>query len=136
MNGQALDIQTLPLHSRRLIEASAGTGKTYALTLLVLRALIERQLPLENILIVTFTEAATQELTERIRSRLVNAIAFYRDGTAIDPNAQSILENKGDEEVSFNHFLHVLKIMNYEKDYLDQITHCFNTGGLKDVYRW
>ncbi len=98
MNGQALDIQTLPLHSRRLIEASAGTGKTYALTLLVLRALIERQLPLENILIVTFTEAATQELTERIRSRLVNAIAFYRDGTAIDPNAQSILENTDSPE--------------------------------------
>lgn len=48
-----------------LIEASAGTGKTYSITYLVLHALLQG-IPLDKILIMTFTEAATQELKERI----------------------------------------------------------------------
>lgn len=48
-----------------LIEASAGTGKTYSITYLVLHALLQG-IPIEKILIMTFTEAATQELKERI----------------------------------------------------------------------
>ncbi len=53
-----------------LVEASAGTGKTYAITMLVLRAVVEKGIPLSNILIVTFTIAATDELRRRIRSLL------------------------------------------------------------------
>ena len=53
-----------------LVEASAGTGKTYAITMLVLRAVVEKGIPLANILIVTFTIAATEELRRRIRSLL------------------------------------------------------------------
>jgi exodeoxyribonuclease V beta subunit len=56
-----------------LVEASAGTGKTYAIGMLVLRAIVELQVPIEKILIVTFTKAATEELKARIRSRLVEA---------------------------------------------------------------
>lgn len=56
-----------------LIEASAGTGKTYAIGMLVLRSVVELGVPVDKILIVTFTKAATDELKSRIRSRLVEA---------------------------------------------------------------
>lgn len=50
-----------------LIEASAGTGKTWTLTALYARLLLERQLSVRQILVVTYTQAATAELRERIR---------------------------------------------------------------------
>lgn len=56
-----------------LIEASAGTGKTYAIAMLVLRFVVELGLPIDHILVVTFTKAATQELKERVRDRLATA---------------------------------------------------------------
>lgn len=56
-----------------LVEASAGTGKTYAIAMLVLRAVVELEVPIEKILIVTFTRAATEELRSRIRARLFSA---------------------------------------------------------------
>ena len=54
-----------------LVEASAGTGKTYAIAMLVLRAIVEQGITIDKILIVTFTKAATEELRSRIRLRLV-----------------------------------------------------------------
>ena len=62
-----------------LIEASAGTGKTYSITGLILRLLLEQHLSLREILAVTFTEAATEELRGRVRQRLAGDLA---DGTA------------------------------------------------------
>lgn len=56
-----------------LVEASAGTGKTYAIGMLVLRGVVELNIPIDKILIVTFTKAATEELKSRIRSRLAEA---------------------------------------------------------------
>ena len=67
---QVLEPLSIPLQGRRLIEASAGTGKTYTLVLLFLRLLLERRLPVDQILVVTFTRAATAELRDRIRRRL------------------------------------------------------------------
>ncbi|MBF0471586.1 MAG: UvrD-helicase domain-containing protein, partial [Gammaproteobacteria bacterium] len=64
-------ISTFPLKGRCLIEASAGTGKTYTLVGLYLRLLLERELAVQQILVVTYTEAATQELRGRIRRQLV-----------------------------------------------------------------
>ena len=49
-----------------LVEASAGTGKTYSITWLVTRLLLEKELKAEELLVVTFTIAATQELDSRI----------------------------------------------------------------------
>lgn len=60
----------LPLHGVQLIEASAGTGKTFTLATLVARLVVEQKLRIGQILAVTFTEAATQELRKRIRERL------------------------------------------------------------------
>ncbi|EIJ71454.1 exodeoxyribonuclease V subunit beta [Pasteurella bettyae] len=66
-----------PLNSIVLIEASAGTGKTFTMVSLYLRLLLQigencfnKPLSVEEILVVTFTEAATQELRERIRNRI------------------------------------------------------------------
>ncbi len=56
-----------------LIEASAGTGKTYTIALLVLRFIVEKQMQIDQLLIVTFTNAATDELKARIRQRLADA---------------------------------------------------------------
>ncbi len=57
------------------IEASAGTGKTYALAALATRFLAERDITTSDLLVVTFTRAATSELRARVRSRLVEAVA-------------------------------------------------------------
>ncbi len=73
-----LDVLTLPLFGERLIEASAGTGKTYTLAGLYLRLLLglggeaayPKPLSVEEILVVTFTEAATEELRDRIRANI------------------------------------------------------------------
>ncbi|MEO8161449.1 MAG: UvrD-helicase domain-containing protein, partial [Arenimonas sp.] len=66
----------LPLHGVQLIEASAGTGKTYTLATLVTRLVVEQGLRVGEILAVTFTEAATQELRKRIRLRLQLTLAL------------------------------------------------------------
>jgi len=64
------DPLTCNLSGVNLIEASAGTGKTYSIASLYLRFVLESNLPVESILVVTFTEAATAELKDRIRKRL------------------------------------------------------------------
>ncbi len=75
-----LDLLHCPLQGTNLIEASAGTGKTYAIACLFLRLVLERRLSIKEILVVTFTEAATEELKDRIRNRLQEAIeAFSAD---------------------------------------------------------
>ena len=64
-----------PLPSgRTAVEASAGTGKTYTLASLVVRYVAEAGVPIDEILIVTFTRAAAAELRDRVRSRLTEAV--------------------------------------------------------------
>ncbi|QSV45287.1 exodeoxyribonuclease V subunit beta [Geobacter benzoatilyticus] len=75
---------TIDLSGRNLIEASAGTGKTYAIACLYLRLVVERGLKPEEILVVTFTEAATKELRSRIRERLREARDVFAGGATTD----------------------------------------------------
>ncbi|MBU0769157.1 MAG: UvrD-helicase domain-containing protein, partial [Proteobacteria bacterium] len=71
-----------PLAGTNLIEASAGTGKTYTIAGLFLRLILEKQLTVNQILVVTFTKAATEELKERIRNTLLDAkSAFLKDSS-------------------------------------------------------
>ena len=56
-----------------VVEASAGTGKTYAIAMLVLRFVVEHNVPVEELLVVSYTRAATEELRSRIRDRLLEA---------------------------------------------------------------
>jgi exodeoxyribonuclease V beta subunit len=57
--------EDIALQGSNLIEASAGTGKTYSIAILVLRLLLEERMPVQELLLVTFTEAAAAELKER-----------------------------------------------------------------------
>jgi exodeoxyribonuclease V beta subunit len=76
LTAQRLEPLSLPLYGERLIEASAGTGKTFTITILYLRLLLGlggdkafvRPLSAKEILVVTFTEAATAELRRRIHA--------------------------------------------------------------------
>ena len=96
MTGQAqrpvvgLDPLAFPLRGSRLIEASAGTGKTFTIAALYVRlvlghggeAAFERPLVPPEILVVTFTEAATKELRDRIRRRLAEAAEAFQQNPA------------------------------------------------------
>ena len=69
---------TADLPGTTLIEASAGTGKTYTITTFYLRLLLEQQLSIDKILVVTFTIAATEELRIKITERVLLALAWLR----------------------------------------------------------
>ena len=96
MNKNELKVGTFNLSRSSLIEASAGTGKTYTITYLVLRLLLGSRgfddnqennqlncgysggpLELKNILVVTFTKAAASDLKARIREKIVTARSVF-----------------------------------------------------------
>lgn len=81
----------IELAGKNLIQASAGTGKTYAITTLFVRLLLERNLAPGEILVVTFTEAATAELRDRVRQRVSDALQAVRDTHAGVPVKDAVL---------------------------------------------
>jgi exodeoxyribonuclease V beta subunit len=86
MKAERLDISTVPLEKANLIEASAGTGKTYAIAALYLRLILEQGLSVQQILVVTYTKAATAELRDRIRGRIRDAfLALQTEEESKDP---------------------------------------------------
>ncbi|UUM30001.1 exodeoxyribonuclease V subunit beta [Vibrio japonicus] len=102
-----LNTMTFPLHGARLIEASAGTGKTFTIAGLYLRLLLghgcsetKHQVPLtvDQILVVTFTEAATAELRDRIRARIHDARLAFARGKSSDPVIEPLLEEIADHK--------------------------------------
>ncbi len=76
---KSLDPLTLPLRGLHLIEASAGTGKTYTIATLYLRLLLSG-VAIDRLLVVTYTNAAVEELRERIRRRVAEALASLESG--------------------------------------------------------
>lgn len=92
---QKLDPIAFPLSGSRLIEASAGTGKTFTIALLYVRLILGhapvaatgRILSPRDILVVTFTEAATKELRDRIRTRLTEASKVFRESADVSEDA-------------------------------------------------
>ncbi|MGL5291334.1 MAG: exodeoxyribonuclease V subunit beta [Vibrionaceae bacterium] len=106
---ELLNTATFPLHGQRLIEASAGTGKTFTIAGLYLRLLLglgEKpgllQMPLlvQNILVVTFTKAATQELRDRIRRRIGDALHAFRQGKTDDSVLAPLLQAPLDTDIA------------------------------------
>ncbi|GHC17079.1 exodeoxyribonuclease V subunit beta [Aidingimonas halophila] len=98
-----LDPIGLPLTGSRLIEASAGTGKTFTIALLYVRLVLgprspddtasfPRALTPPEILVVTFTNAATQELRDRIRARLVEAAEVFLQTPEAAPTDASTID--------------------------------------------
>lgn len=92
------DVQSVPLQGRNLIEASAGTGKTYSIAILALRLILENKVSINKILMVTFTKAAVAELEERIRLFVRNAYKIANgDSTIQDPTLTTILSRAIDK---------------------------------------
>ena len=96
----AFDVFGCPLDGVNLVEASAGTGKTWNICGLYLRLLLERKLAVDAILVVTFTNAATAELRERVRARIVDMLAHVdgRGAADADPFVATLtgeLERRG-----------------------------------------
>ncbi|MEX0905264.1 MAG: exodeoxyribonuclease V subunit beta [Balneolaceae bacterium] len=101
------NIFDLELSPRLMIEASAGTGKTYTIVGIFVRLLIENKVPPEQILVVTFTRMATRELKDRVMLRLRESLAAIQSGEAGGdaflgnliswslnfPEAESLLQN-------------------------------------------
>ncbi|MEZ6962021.1 MULTISPECIES: exodeoxyribonuclease V subunit beta [unclassified Aeromonas] len=118
-----LNTLRFPLHGERLIEASAGTGKTYTIAGLYLRLLLghgplieegedagqpsahERPLSVTEILVVTFTEAATAELRGRIRARIHEARLAFMRGQSTDALLAQLLEEVEDHELAARRLL-------------------------------
>ena len=104
----ALNPLTFPLWGSRLIEASAGTGKTWTIAALYLRLVLghggdnafQRPLQPADILVMTFTRAATRELSDRIRQRLLQAAQCFRgehsDAAPADPFLQDLMDSHPD----------------------------------------
>lgn len=98
---ETLHPRSFPLWGSRLIEASAGTGKTWTIAALYVRLVLghgapetrfARPLMPPDILVMTFTRAATRELSDRIRARLLEATRCFR-GEAVPHEADHYLQH-------------------------------------------
>ncbi len=81
-----------PLYGTNLIEAGAGTGKTYNIAALYVRLIVEAGIPAREILVVTYTVAATEELKDRIRRRIREALQAFQTGSGSDPFLAALIE--------------------------------------------
>ncbi len=109
-----LDTRTFPLTGASLIEASAGTGKTYTIVNLYLRLLLGDEctpLSVDRILVVTFTNAATAELKQRIRQRLQGAYLDFYAGLSSDDFTQYLIERSDNIELDCHRLLLAIKQM-------------------------
>jgi exodeoxyribonuclease V beta subunit len=110
----AIDV---PARGSVLVEASAGTGKTYAICTLFVRLLLERRLAVDQILVVTFTEAATAELRGRLRGRLRAALAVFDHVLAgeatdgLDPELTALARRSADATGDRHHLASALSSM-------------------------
>lgn len=95
---KAFDLISSPLTGINLIEASAGTGKTHTISLLVIRLLLEKQITIDKILIVTFTQAATQELRDRVFHLLLLTRDALSNGKQVDSSIDEILTTREDRK--------------------------------------
>lgn len=96
------------LPGMHLIEASAGTGKTYAIALLYVRFLVELKLEPKQILVVTYTEAATKELRGRIRNRIREALDVVEGGETHDSLLRSLCQSGNENWTDKNEVCKIL----------------------------
>jgi exodeoxyribonuclease V beta subunit len=90
------DLLHVPLEGAGLIEASAGTGKSFSIAGLFLRLVLEHRMPVHEILVVTFTQAATEELRVRIRRTLRDAQEAFAGGSPRDAFVRGLLDREED----------------------------------------
>ena len=93
---QPFDATKTPPAGTTLIEASAGTGKTYTIAGLFVRLVLEQELEVEQILVVTYTTAATEELKTRIRHKLNQTRQALLRGDSRDPFIERLMSTLQD----------------------------------------
>lgn len=98
-----LDASQIELSGKHLIEASAGTGKTHNITRIFLRLLLERDLAVEQILVMTFTKDATEEIRGRIDSFIRESLHEWDQLIKTDPYFQSIAKNLSNKGIDSRH---------------------------------
>ncbi|MBF0203896.1 MAG: UvrD-helicase domain-containing protein, partial [Desulfamplus sp.] len=147
---QILNPLTFPLYGTRLIEASAGTGKTYTIAALYLRLVLghggtnsfSRPLTPPEILVVTFTNAATEELRDRIRRRLTQAAKFFMEQDDGDDFLKTLRNEYPQESWSIN-----ARLLDNAAQWMDEASihtihswcqkmlrqHAFDSGSLFDL---
>lgn len=113
------------IHSSYLLEASAGTGKTYSIENIVVRLLIDKAIPctLSNILVVTFTKASTSDLKARIRLNIHKTLAMLRQQSQDDPPDYLCALLEAETEVQ-----------NYAKQQLEQALACFEQAPIFTIH--
>lgn len=129
-NFKALDVD---LEGKNLVEASAGTGKTYAIGLLLLRLLLEKKIRIDNILVVTFTNAAVAELDIRIRKFLNESLKIAL-GHVEKPDDQ--LKEIVDKSIQYNGERETITLLKHAALHLDETSiftiHSFCQNTLSD----
>ncbi len=136
----SFDLINSPLEGTNLIEASAGTGKTYTIAGLVLRLILEQGLAISEILSVTFTVAATEELRHRIRQTIKAAEEAFARGLSEDPFIDALLKRFADHDKKAEQLREALR--DFDEASIFTIhgfcqkvlqTHTFETGTLFDT---
>jgi len=97
---EPFNLLNAPLEGINLIEASAGTGKTYNIEGLYVRLVLEMQLQVDQILVLTFTNAATEELKDRIRTKLAKTKNAFARGASEDSLIAALLRNSADAKAA------------------------------------
>lgn len=134
------DLLHTPLSGTNLIEANAGTGKTYTIEGIFLRLILERHLSIDQILVVTFTIAATEELKDRLRQKIQHTREGFTAGTSTDPLIRHLVDQSTDPVADAQR----LKIALFDFDRASIFTihgfcqrilveHAFETGSLFDT---
>lgn len=103
-----LQVFDLKFSGHHIVEAAAGTGKTYSITSLYVRALVEKQLLPSQILVLTFTNDATAELKFRLRQRIQALIKHIETGKSEE---EFIVQYS--KQISQEQFLHLKKCLYY-----------------------
>jgi len=137
---ETFDILNSPLTGTNLIEASAGTGKTYTIEGLFIRLILEKRLLVDQILVVTFTNAAAEELKDRIRSKLLETKNAFIEGISADQFLNALIDNHNDTKTAIQMIHDAL--INFDTAAIYTIhgfcqrlltENAFETGGLFDT---
>lgn len=114
---------TLPLTGRHLIEASAGTGKTWTLTGVMLRLIVQAGQPCEKIIATTFTRSAAAEMRQRIRERLQDfyqLLQMINHSTFTPLNDSELDSSKAIAVQKYAHFIAQVQALAAQKNLLSK----------------
>ena len=126
---------TLPLTGRHLIEASAGTGKTWTLTGVMLRLIVQAGQPCEKIIATTFTRSAAAEMRQRIRERLQDfyqLLLMINHSTFTPLNDSDLDSSKAIAVQKYEHFIAKVQVLAAQKNLLGKYQDPIN----KHIIEW